>query len=344
MTDRDGYSESADAQGRVWRHYAVWDLHHDVRIVVSEAHDLRNRLVRSIAMHLAAPLLLGLPILVALLWLSIGQGLRPLRTLSNQIASQKPDHLLPLDALNAPREVLPIVQAVNDLLLRMNNSLESERRFTANAAHELRTPLAAIQAQLYVARSVASDDEREQAMTQLQRGVERGIRLVDQLLILARLDPEQHLPGVARVDLARLTQDVCAEIAPLALQRGQTLELEAAPGLPQVPGNADMLAMLLCNLIDNAIRYTQPGGHIRVDVYPCESGVQLDVTDNGPGISAAQREQVFERFYRIAAQSQPGTGLGLAICQRIAELHHTRVTLSPGPNDRGVTASLCLAS
>lgn len=342
MTEQDGYSETTDASGRRWRHYGVWDQHHDFRILVSEAHDLRHRLVRNITLHLVSPLALGLPVLIFLLWLSIKKGLDPLGVLTREIKMRKPDNLMLLDAASAPREVRPMVQALNDLLHRMTSSLEGERRFTANAAHELRTPLAAIQAQLYAARNAEGKDERISAMAQLQRGVERAIRLVGQLLVLARLDPEQALPDSQPVNLGQVAEDACAELAPLALHRDQTLELVVAPDLPPLQGNADMLSMLLCNLVDNAIRYTPSGGHISIEVQLDKSGVRMSVCDDGPGIPVAQREQVFDRFYRLANQDQPGTGLGLAICQRIAELHNARITLTEGLYGHGVTASIIL--
>ena len=342
MTAQDGYSETTDAQGRLWRHYGVWDSHRDFRILVSEAHELRNRLVRNIALHVVSPLAFGLPVLILLFWFSIKRGLDPLGVLTHEIEARKPDNLMHLDAANAPREVRPMVLALNDLLRRMSHSLEGERRFTANAAHELRTPLAAIKAQLYTARVAESEEERQIAMTQLQRAVERAIRLVSQLLVLARLDPEQALPDVQNVNLGGVAESVCAELAPLALQRDQTLELHVEPDLPPLPGNADLLAMLLCNLVDNAVRYTQRGGHICIDVKRGLAGLALQVCDNGPGIAPAQRERVFDRFYRIAAQDQPGTGLGLAICKRIAELHRTFITLADGPNGQGIQASIDL--
>lgn len=344
MTEQDGFSEKIDGAGQVWRLYGVWDQHRHFRILVAEAHDLRNRLVRNIALHLVSPLALGLPVLIFLLWFSISRGLDPLGVLTREIATRKPGGLAPLDAASAPGEVRPMVLALNDLLLRMAYVLESERRFTASAAHELRTPLAALQAQLYAARTADGEAERLRAMDQLQRGVERGIRLIGQLLTMARLDPEQTLPDVQAVDLGSVAETMCAELAPLALQREQTLELHVAPGLPQLPGNTDMLAMLLANLLDNAIRYTQRGGHIGIEVVRCDAdaGLRIGISDDGPGIPAAQRERVFDRFYRIAAQDQPGTGLGLAICRRIAELHGARIELADGPNGQGLTASVCL--
>lgn len=345
ITTELGYSQTVDDEGQTWRHFAIEDKHGDFRVVVGEAHELRNGLVQRISMHLVTPLLLGMPVLVLLLWISIREGLDPLGGLTREIRRREPESLIPLDADRTPREVRPMVLALNQLLERMNRTLESERRFTANAAHELRTPLAAIQAQLHTARTALDDAERETAFSQLQRGVERGIRLVGQLLTLARLDPDQTLPDVAAVDLGQVAESVCAELAPLALRRDQTLELKIEPNLPTLPGNADMLSMLIGNVVDNAIRYTQNGGRIDIEIARRNDQLILRIGDNGPGIPAAQRKRVFERFYRLAAQDQPGTGLGLAICRRIAELHRAHIELSNPAEGTGlvVTISLPLA-
>lgn len=342
MTQQDGFSETADNEGRLWRYFGVWDRHFHFRILVAEDHDVRHRLVRVLALKLASPLAFGLPVLIFLLWFSISRGLDPLGTLTREIEKRRPENLAPLDAGNAPREVRPMVLALNELLLRVADTLESERRFTANAAHELRTPLAAIQAQLHAARASEGQAERQHSMDQLQRGVERGIRLVGQLLTLARLDPEQSLQDILPVNLGEVAEDVCAELAPLALQREQIMELKVAPDLPLLQGNADMLSMLLSNLVDNAIRYTQRNGHITVAVRPLATGLLMEVSDNGPGIPLAQRGQVFDRFYRIAGQDQPGTGLGLSICWRIAELHNAQIHLADGLDGTGLTVSVLI--
>jgi two-component system, OmpR family, sensor histidine kinase QseC len=344
MTSLDGYSEARDTEGRVWRHFGVWDRHRDFRIVVSEANDLRNRLIRNIALQTASPLALGLPVLMILLWLSITRGLDPLGVLTREIELREPDNLRPLEAGSAPREVRPMVTALNRLLQRVTHALEGERRFTANAAHELRTPLAAIQAQLHATRAAEDEQERRRSLSQLQRGVERSIRLVGQMLTMARLDPDQALQDVADVNLRDVAESVCAELAPLALLREQALTLDVESDVPLATGNSDMLSMLLSNLVDNAIRYTEPGGHVDVRVRSDAAGAVIEVHDDGPGIAPAQRERVFERFYRIAGVEPAGTGLGLAICRRIAELHHARITLSDGRNGRGVVATVRLAA
>jgi two-component system sensor histidine kinase QseC len=342
MTSTDGYSQAADPSGQVWRYFALWDRHREFRIVVAEAHDLRNQLMRGIALQTASPLALGLPVLLLLLWLSIRRGLDPLAVLTRAIKARKPDNLVPLDTAVAPREVRPMVLALNSLLQRVASTLEGERQFTAHAAHELRTPLAALQAHLHVARATPPGPDHEQAMDHLQQGVERAIRLVGQMLALARLDPQQLLPSAPAFDAADTVQAVCAQLAPLALQKDQTLELDMEAELPRVQGQADLLSMLVSNLVDNAIRYTPAGGHIQVAARRGAAGLTIVVQDDGPGIPPTDRLRVFQRFVRLRGEEQPGTGLGLAICQRIAELHRASLQLGEPASGQGLVVTLSL--
>jgi two-component system sensor histidine kinase QseC len=337
ITQKLGFSDSPDVQGKDWRHYSIWDRAHTLRVVVSESTDMREQLLRGIAFSAISPVALGMPVLIILIWLSIKRGLRPLTQLSREIVSRKPDSLAYLDETTTPWELLPIVMALNDLLKRVTTMLEAERRFNDNAAHELRTPLAAIQAHLYAARQANNESERQLSLDQAQQGVGRGIRLVSQMLTLARLEPDQIMPNFVRLDLAEMVQNVCAELTPLALARDQTLELLADDDLPPLTGISDMLAMLLSNLLDNAIRYTRQGGHISVTVRLDGQSLVMTVTDDGPGIPPAQRERVFQRFYRLADQNVPGTGLGLAICRSIADLHHAHISLSDAPTGTGLS-------
>ncbi|WP_296490577.1 ATP-binding protein [Rhodoferax sp.] len=344
MTTKMGFSDSVDEQGKGWRNYHVHDTTHSVRIIVAEPHDFRAQLVRGLVIDAATPLAFGLPVLFFLLWFSIRKGLHPLAILSREITKRRPDNLTPIDPQSVPDEVQPIVTALNDLLTRMGETLDNERRFTEDAAHQLRTPLAAIQVQLYTARHTQAETPHQQALEQMQHSVERGIRLVNQLLTLARLDPKQASPEFHRLHIDKIAEAICAELAPLALQREQSLELNAAPNLPPITGNADMLAMLLSNLVDNAIHYTQRGGNIVISLEAEGTGVQLAVSDDGPGIAPDQRHRVLERFFRIAEQGQPGTGLGLAICKRVADLHQATLTLSEGLQGRGLTVRLHFAA
>jgi two-component system sensor histidine kinase QseC len=340
ITEQLGFSDSKDLNNKDWHHYSIWDRNHALRVIVSEAKEVRSELVQGIAFSAIGPIALGMPVLILLLWLSIKKGLVPLTNLGREITARKPDSLTLLDDKNVTPELRPIVLALNGLLRRMAQTLDNERRFNDNAAHELRTPLAAIQAHLYAAHSADNEGERLLSIAQAQHGVDRGIRVVSQMLTLARLDPTQGLPDLRPVSLADMAQEVCAELAPLAMQREQNLELIATPDLPALMGNADLLARLLSNLVDNAIRYTPQGGHIQVEVKKCAVGLQMSVCDDGPGIEPAQRDKVFNRFYRLADQSQPGTGLGLAICRNVADLHHAHISMEDNPHGSGLCVSV----
>jgi signal transduction histidine kinase len=336
ITQTLGFSNTPDKDGHNWRHYSIWDRSHTLRVVVSESSDMRAQLVRSLAFSAISPIALGLPVLIILLWLSIKRGLEPLTELSRSIVARSPDSLTYFHEVNTPWELRPIVSALNHLLKRVSRMLQGERRFTDNAAHELRTPLAAIEAHLFAACNTADSAEREQSIAQARMGVGRAIRLVGQMLTLARLEPNQIQPEFVPVHLGEMAQSVCVDLTPLALARDQTLELVTEPNLPAVTGNKDMLSMLLSNLVDNAIRYTRTGGHITVMVKQMEGALLLAVNDDGPGIEPAQRERVFQRFYRLADQRLAGTGLGLTICRSIADLHQATIALSDTQTGQGL--------
>lgn len=343
MAQQTGFSDTLDTRGQGWRNYYVHDPSHHVHMIVSEPHTFREHLARSMVISAATPMVIGLPVLFLLLWFSVKRGLYPLASLSKEIAKRQPDNLALIDAENVPNEVLPMVTALNDLLQRMGQTLENERQFTDDAAHQLRTPLAAIQAQLYTARHTPTGIQHQMALSQMQESVARGIRLVNQLLTLARLDPKMALPNFSAIALAHIAESVCAELAPQALQRDQNLELIVTPNLPAVCGNADLLTMLISNLVDNAIHYTPQGGHIILNLEQKTEAVSLTICDDGPGIAPEQRAKVLERFYRVASQNQPGTGLGLAICKRVAEMHHTTLVLGDGLHGRGLCVRTQLA-
>jgi signal transduction histidine kinase len=336
MTDELGFSIDTDASGKVWRNYSIWDAQHRVMAVVSEADEDRMQLVRSIAISSMNPILLGMPLFVLLLWLSVRGGLGPLTDLSRAIAHRDANSLVPIEASESPPELQPIVLSLNNLMGRMQVSLESERRFNANAAHELNTPLAAIQAHLYVARQSQDQTERERSLSQAQAATERSIRLISQMLALARLGPHATVE-TPNIDLLEIAQNVCAELVPLAMRRSQTLEIVSTPGPLVVAGQADLLHQLIGNLVDNAMRYSPPSSQIVLDLGHTEKGLRLTVSDNGPGIPADQRENVFNRFFRLADQSVRGTGLGLAICRKIALIHHAQISLSEGRNGKGLS-------
>ncbi|GAB4347405.1 MAG: ATP-binding protein [Gammaproteobacteria bacterium] len=310
--------------GALWRVFALPGTAQAATIQVAERYDVRQELIDKISLQVLHPLFIALPVLAVVLWFAVGGGLRPLRRLTQEIGARSPAELQPVAEKGVPKEMTPLVSAINRLLEQLRRALESERRFTADAAHELRTPLAALKAQAQVAQAATQREERIQAIDSVVAGADRSARLVEQLLILARLDPEAADRERERIDLAALAASVVGEYAPRAIAKNIDLGLEEeAFGI--VPGLPEALRILLRNLVDNAVKYTPEGG--RVDVAVRESGgeVVLSVTDSGPGISPELRKRVFDRFYRVLGSGEEGSGLGLSIVKRIVELHQGHI-------------------
>jgi two-component system sensor histidine kinase QseC len=337
MTRLLGFSISIDGLGKEWRNYSIWDAPHAMLAIVSEATEDRLQLVRSISISSMNPIIVGMPLFILLIWLSVRRGLGPLTDLSRAISRRDANSLERMEESNSPPELQPIVLSLNNLMGRIQQSLEAERRFNANTAHELNTPLAAIKAHLYVARQSQNDAELQQALNQAHIATERGIRLISQMLALARLGSEHAFADMQSVNLNEIAQDVCAELMPLAMRRDQTLEILTTSGSTVVMGQADLLHRLISNLVDNAMRYSPPHSRILLELCHVRHDLRLTVSDNGPGIPSAQREHVFDRFFRLADQSVRGTGLGLAICRKIAVMHHAEISLSDGPDGTGLS-------
>lgn len=334
QSQSEGYGDAV-IDGKRWRIFSRWDESRHYLVQVGERYELREELAESVASHLLHPLYFALPALALLIWLAVGAGLAPLAGIAREVARRAPDNLAPLDAGNAPREISPLIAALNALFDRLRTSLEQERRFTADAAHELRTPLAAVKTQAQVALGATSDGERGRALANVVSGTDRASRLIEQLLVLARLDPQTALPSGQAVDLRALAQQGVAEIAPAAAGKG--VEVGLAPGdAAPVAGDAVLLAVLLRNLLDNAVRYTPAGGEVDVSLRRAPDAVTLVVADNGPGIPEAERGKAFDRFHRILGSGEEGSGLGLSIVRRIAELHRAEVALAEGPGGRGL--------
>lgn len=335
LASADGFSESTDGEGRHrhWRYYGQWNQDRTLRVVVGENHHVRDEMVGAIAWRLMLPALLGLPLLGSWLWIATRRSLLPLARVAEDIAMRQPQHLEAVAPASAPEEIRPLIDSINQLFARVERAMESERRFTADAAHELRTPLAALAAQAQVAMRARGDDERHHAIDQLVTSIRRASRLVDQLLTLARLDPADGV-SLGPVSLDRLAEEICAMHGALAVDKNVALELDAVPAI--VSGDADMLRILLRNLVDNAIRYTPSGGRVVVVVEPA----LLAVTDTGSGIPAADRQRVFDRFHRLAGQDTEGSGLGLSIVARIAERHGARIELADGGGGEGLRVTV----
>jgi len=336
-SQREGFSNSEIA-GEKWRVFSAWDDRHRFLVQVGERRETRDKLVVTVAKHMLQPLLITLPLLGLLIWFGVARGLRPLQVLGRQVAARRPDNLAALEVAAAPVEVVPLVEGLNQLFARVRVSLDSERRFTADAAHELRTPLAAIKTQAQVARAATAEAERRHALDNVLVGCDRATHLVEQLLTLARLEPET-LKQHERCDLRALAVTAVAELAPAAIDKDIDLQLAEGDAL-RVPGEPALLAILLRNLIDNAIRYSPRHSVVRVRVANTGNGAEFTVIDQGPGIPTESRALVWERFYRVLGSGEAGSGLGLSIAKRIADLHGATVTLSEGDAGQGLRVSV----
>lgn len=321
----EGYSDR-EIGGEQWRIYTLGDPVSGYEVQMGESYTLRNQLINHIALRQSIPLLLALPLLGLLISFGIHRALSPLRALTRAVARRAPDSLEPVAHQDIPAEITPLVEALNHLFARLDTAFENERRFTADAAHELRTPLAALKVQAQVAQRASSDAQRKEALDSVVRGVDRATRLVEQLLMLARLDPQHGLTATQSVALQPLVAEVLAELDPQARARGMEIALEGDDDVT-VTGQHDSLRMLVTNLVDNALRHTPQSGTVRVTLNRNDQGVVLQVDDSGPGIGEEEREQVFNRFYRGREVTASGSGLGLSIVKRIADLHHAAIRL-----------------
>ena len=290
------------------------------------------------------PLVALLPLLGVGIWIIVGQALRPLSSISSAVRARTPSALEPLPQRNLPEELVPLVGSLNDLLQRLNRALEAQRQFVADAAHELRSPLTAVQLQLQLVKRADSTEERALALDRLERGIQRSTRLVQQLLTLARQDPQDADASSTAIDLDRLAREVIADFEPMAQRDGLALTLDSEGPL-QVRGDRESLRVMLGNLVDNAIRYTSQGS-VTVRMRAKEKAVVLEVEDTGAGIPADERARVFDRFYRVPGQKadDEGSGLGLAIVKRVADRHGAGVTLDSGPGGSGLRVTVELPS
>ncbi len=307
-------------------------------VQVAQPMAARRELAASLALHTIIPLLAVLPFLVILIWYTIARGLSPLDRVAADVARRSPTVLEPLAESGLPREVQPLIHALNGLLERLGGALAAQRSFIADAAHELRTPLTAVHLQAQLAERAGNDTERKAALSELKGGLERATRLSEQLLALAREEPGVPDRPLVRVDIAGIARGVVAEGVALATAKGIDLGADANLGV-FVLGDADALTTLISNLVDNAVRYTPAPGRVDVIVRTDGTSAVLEVRDTGPGIGASDRGRVFDRFYRGAAAQVAdahGSGLGLAIVKRIAERHGTDVELGAGIDGRGL--------
>jgi len=323
-----GFSEHPH-QGEDWRFYTVQDKDKEYRVVVGQAHDARARLAREIGLSLLLPAAVALPLMALAVWWVVGRTLRPVDAVAHRVGALDAQALAPLDeSARLPSEIAPLRSALNALIRRVAEAFENERRFTADAAHELRTPLAALKVQAQVALRAQANEGRQHALAQVIAGVDRMTHLVEQLLTLARVDPARQEVAPQPLDPAPLIAEVCAELLPHAQRQGQSLSVDSASGC-RIAVTPAWLQIALRNLIDNAISYAGAGARIEVRLAGTEAACTLSVADDGPGVAPELRTRLTARFVRGETEGE-GCGLGLSIAARVAALSHARLELGDG--------------
>ena len=307
-----------------------------ILIQVAERSALRTDFARQIMLRMMLPQAILVLLSTLAVWFGVGIGLRALTSMQREIENRSHVDLSPIDETGAPAEVRPLVRAMNDLLSRLNAALAAQQRFIADAAHQLRTPVAALKMQAELAVRQVRDGEAATTLQHLHTAADHAARLVAQLLTLARAEPGSHRSVMREpVALMSLARDITREWVPRALTRHIDLGFDDASAAATISADPFLVHEMLNNLIDNAIQYTPAGGRVTVRVRQQNNQATLEVEDDGPGIAADEREKVFERFYRIPGGAPEGCGLGLAIVREIAQGHQATVAVQPGAGGRG---------
>jgi two-component system OmpR family sensor kinase len=321
--------------GRAWKLFAS-----NVQgqfVVVAQPSDVRNRAARRITLRSLLPSVGALPLAALMIWVAVAYGLRPLVRITQDLRKRSHRDLLPIDAKRLPPDIAPLAEALNDLMARLAGIIAKQRTFIADAAHELLTPLTALRLQAQMLARSKSPNRQREAMEELQGGVSRTLQLARQLLTLARHDADGELADKTEIDLGTLIERVFSIHLPLATEKALHTEIGIQKGAI-VLGNEEALSILVSNLIDNSIKYTERDGRLLVSLRPATEGAELKIEDSGPGIPPEERERVFDRFYRRRDTTVTGNGLGLAIAKDIAVRHGASIVLGSSEALGGLSA------
>jgi two-component system, OmpR family, sensor histidine kinase QseC len=322
--------------GQSWRVFTVYNKKNDLTIVVGERSDFRQKLENQLTQDSILIMLITYPFLGFLIWIIVGRGLDTLKKVAREVSHRAPSFLEPVDAESVPSEIEPLVVELNSLFHRLQEAFEREKRFAADAAHELRTPLAALRTQTQVALRAETPDGRDEALRKVLEGVDRATHVVQQLLTLSRMLPQSSINEPTHIDIAKVAADIAAQLVPIAIEKNIDLELIAPDNSTVIRGNITSIGILIRNLVDNAIRYTPAGGAVVIEIKPLGDKVILNVIDSGPGIPKQLRDRVFERFFRVIGNKAPGSGLGLGIVQQISRLHNAEIQLLTPSSGKGL--------
>ncbi|HLW04048.1 MAG TPA: sensor histidine kinase [Azoarcus sp.] len=324
--------------------YQFLQPHFDVNepmvvVQVAETLNKRSTLSSRVVTEVLFPQFAIIPLAVLLVWVGLSRGTLPLSRLEQRIASRRPTDLSPIEPSSAPDEARPLIVSFNDMMARLDENLQAQQRFIADAAHQMRTPLTGLRTQTELARDETDPAQLRRSLEQITESAQRATHLINQLLLLARAEnTSESIYVMERVDLGAIVRAVAAELFPMAQEKDLDFGVEGGDHDVEVRGNTLLLGEMIKNLLDNAIKYTPCGGKVTARMLTIDDTVRLEVEDDGVGIPAADRERVFERFYRVLESGEEGSGLGLSIVREIAELHGARISLEDGSGGRGTRA------
>lgn len=329
-----GFSD-ATLEGETYRVYSLATPFQVIQ--VAQDMGVRKNMARALALRTVAPIAAAAPLLMLIIWCVVSWSLRPVKRARAQVAARQPEDLSPINVRGLPDEIRPLVQELNLLLERMRGAFAQQKQFVGDAAHELRSPLAALRLQMQSLQRAGDSQTRQVAEQRLAAGIDRATRLVEQLLSMARHEgPDEQAPH-APVDLADVLRQALSETLAQANAKQVSIELEGEPEA-RILGDRDALILMVRNLLDNAIKYSPTGGGIRMRLEHAPGRASLLIDDEGPGIAPDERERVFDRFYRVQGNTQPGSGLGLAIARAIADRHGATISLEDAPEGTGLRA------
>lgn len=339
---KPGYEET-NVNKNAWKTYTLYNPKNKLVIQTGQMENIRYELATQIAREHLVPVLIMYPILGFLLWVSIGFALKLIKNVTNEIHNRSLNNLQPLKILHVPEEIKPLVDELNRLFNKLNAAFEREKRFTADAAHELRTPLAAIKTQTQVAcLELKDNDPQQNALIKVIAGVDRCSHVVEQLLVLSKLEPDKGLKEIYACNLIKITKETISLVNKYADEKNIVIKFHAPHMVSTIYGNSTFISILCRNIIDNAVRYSKE--NTIINVYIKENKpmkyIEFCVIDNGPGIKETDRERIFERFYRELGNSAPGSGLGLSIVKQIADLHKAKIILDNPVSHKGLKFSV----
>lgn len=339
MSDKEEGFDNQSFLGQEWRVFSLHSYKPHYQCITAERIDVRNDLIKKLSSDLFLLFIVLTPVLSIVMWFAISQGLSPLQNLASQIGRRDASKLDAVSETHVPTEIKTIAGALNSLLSRLKHALDREKRITSDAAHELRTPLAAVRLHTELAQKASNDDDREIALENILHGIDRTTHLVDQLLALAKLEPESFSKNLETLNLKNAVIDEVALLTPIADKKNIELSVDECEDV-DIKADNTSLSLLIRNLINNAICYTQEGGKVKAAIIPGKESIDLIIEDNGPGIPAEQRKRVFERFFRMENHDNPGCGIGLSIVMRVVELHNATLQMGEPETGSGLVVTI----